>query len=164
MTLQRVQCGLVTVTAALFSIVNLVSGEYRVAVFSFACGAVWLLLERVGKRRSGTLFFVALAGVAILGVLSHHSIPIMVFGLSTNLAAWDLSRLLARVSLAPRNDRTAGLVQRHLRLLLVTVGAGLVLTLPAFVVRIPMNFVVFFVFVVSMMLVLRKALVYLRPA
>ncbi len=153
---------LVVCTVTLFSGVNLVSGNYPLAAFSFVSGFVWLGLEIKEQRFLTSFFFVAFMGVAILGAFNQSALPLMLLGVSTDLAAWDLSRFLARIGVASKNDDRAKLERRHLRLLFITVGVGLMLAWPALIVRIPMNFVVFFFVALVLILILRRSFLDLR--
>jgi hypothetical protein len=164
MTAKRVQWGLVIVTTSLLATVHLVSGGYQIAACSLVGGLIWLLLEINGRRRLSSFFFVGLIGVAVLGMLNRPaslgplSVPILALGVSTGLAAWDLSRFLARLAFVPRKDALVKLEQRHLHLLLITLGCGLVVILPAMVIRIPLGFGVVFMVVLLLMFVLRRSL------
>ncbi len=153
---------LVVCTTVLFSWFNLSSRNYSLAALAFAAGLVWLWLEIKEQRFLTSFFFVAFIGLAIPGAFNQSALPFMILGLSIDLAAWDLSRFLARISLVSKNDDRTRLERRHLRMLFITIGVGLMLAWPALAIRIPMSFVVVLGVALTLILILRKSFLDLR--
>jgi hypothetical protein len=162
MRTNRMLWGLIIVTAATFSVVNIISRQYVVAVISFVPGLIWLILEVKQRNPLNSLFFLFFLGVAVLAGLNSAPIPMTLLGLSTDLAAWDLSRFQARLMDEPNSEAKTRLETRHLQRLAVITCAGWFIAWLPTLIKISLDFVVVFVIMLLTMMTLRKSLLYLR--
>src|SRR5215813_9343629 len=156
MTVNRVLWALIIVTTATFSELNVIYGQYTTAITSFAFGVVWLRLEVKQWSHLNVLFFLFFLGRAIQGSLNNAPIPIILLGLSTDLAAWDLSRFRARLI-----DETDGEVKtllgtKHLQRLAPLICAGFLIALLPTIIKTSFDFVVVFLVMLLTMITLRK--------
>lgn len=162
MITKKVLWGLIVVTTAAFAFVCLMSQQHLLAFFAGGLGLIWLILEVKGENPLTSIFFLAFLVLAIVASLSSAPILIILLGLSTDLAAWDLSRFRARIANEIEHDTTTVLEIRHLQKLAVTVSAGvLIAVLPVFI-HFSIGFVAFGCVVVLAMIVLRRSVLYFR--
>jgi hypothetical protein len=162
MTTRRILLGLIIVTTLIFALVYTIFQQYLIAALALAAGLIWFKLEHDHDSTFVTLFFLWFLSLAILGSLNNLFPLWMLLGLCANLAAWDLSRLQARVTDAGRREIEPMLESRHLRWLFVAIGSGLLLAVLSTFVRISVNFVIFAVLTLLAMLILRASVFYLR--
>src|SRR5689334_2011992 len=94
----RVLYGLIILTSVLLAVANIVLQEYLLAGVAIVSVLIWLLLKIKEQEPPHSLFFVLFLGLTIFGSLRHISTLLMLLALSSNLAAWDLSRFLARIN------------------------------------------------------------------
>jgi hypothetical protein len=160
----KILWGLIILTTALVTLVDVAVQEYLIAVFAFALGSLWLILEINQKASSSSIFFLLFIILAIVGSLHNAPIPTMLLALTTDLTAWDLSRFQARVIHEAASDRRAALETKHLQKLGVTMASGFLLALSPLLVQLSISFVVFLLIVLLLMLTLRKSVLYLRDA
>src|SRR5258706_7980512 len=140
-------CGLIMITAVTFSFINMLSQQYLIAGTSFALGVIWLLLEVNKRRPLSTLFFLFFLGLAILGSLHSAPIPIILLGLSTDLAAWDLSQFQARIKDEAESEAKALLEITHLQRLAAITSVGFLIALLPTLIKISIDFVVLFIII-----------------
>jgi hypothetical protein len=159
---KRVLWGLIIVTAAAFSLVYAVSQQPLLAALAVGVGLLWLGLEVRGKNPLIPGFFLSFLVLAIVGSLISAPTLIILLGLSTDLAAWDLSRFRARIAAEIGSGTTAELEARHLRMLMVTAGAGFFMALPPVFVHFSINFVIFGCIMILAMIALRLSMLYFR--
>ena len=103
-------------------------------------------------------------GLVLWGGLQKLPILLMLFGASTTLAAWDLSRFRARVAEAGPGTIPGALETQHLRKLAVTAVSGFGIALLPLAVTVSLNFLVLIVLVLLTMWVLRRSILQLRDA
>src|SRR5512145_703623 len=89
--------GLVAVTAAVFAFIYAASQAYGLAALAIGLGAGWLTLEIKDEPSLATVFFLTFLTLALVGSFNQTSILTILLALSTDLAAWDLSRFRARI-------------------------------------------------------------------
>jgi hypothetical protein len=159
---KKVLLGLVAVTTAAFLFAYVASQAYLLAAFAVGLGLIWLILEMGGENPLGSVFFLAFLALAIVGSLSNAPIPIILLGLSTDLAAWDLSRFQARIADEIESDTTVGLQTKHLQKLAVTACIGFFIALLPVAIHISVNFVIFCFVMVLAMIALRRSMLYFR--
>ncbi len=161
MTIPKALLVLIVLMIILFPAAYVVSQDYLAAILALGLGTLWLVLEINGQPNSSSLFFVCFLGFAMWGSLRGLPIPVLLVGLSLDLAAWDLSRFRARTA---DDDPDTDLEAAHLQKLAVTIGAGFSLALLSTLIRlsISLNFVIFCVIVLLTVIVLRKAALSLR--
>lgn len=153
--------GLVALTAAFFSTVYVVSGEYILAIAAAGLGAMWFTAD-VKFASQGTLFFLAFVALAVIASLSDVPVPLILLALSADLAAWDVARFRARLTGQVEPDILAIMEERHLRVLAVTICAGfLVALLPVFV-HLSLPFVIVCLLLLLALLALRQSMRSLR--
>jgi hypothetical protein len=152
MMTKRILLRLIVVTTAVFSLASAASQQYLLSMVVLAVGLTWFTLENRQIQIATTLFFLFFAGLALVGSLNSLSGLAMLFGLSTDLAAWDLSRFRAR---AGKSEVEPKLETRHLKALFPTLGTGFLIALPPMFIAISANFVVFFFLTLLVMIVLR---------
>lgn len=153
--------GLVALTAAFFSTVYAVSGEYMLAILAAGLGVMWLAADmRIASQ--GTFFFLAFVALAVIASLSDIPVPIILLALSADLAAWDVARFRARLTGQVEPDILTIMEERHLRVLAVTICAGfLVALLPVFV-HLSLPFVTVCLLLLLALLALRQSMRSLR--
>jgi len=159
---KRALWSLVGVTTATLSIVSVISQAYLFAACAFLLGLIWLILEIKGKNPLTSVLFVCFAGLAVWGSLSNPSSLVMLFALSTTLAAWDLSRFRARIMNETEGEAKALLQKKHLQKLTAVTCLGFVIALPPLLIQISTNFVVMSFVMFLAMIALRKLVLYLR--
>jgi hypothetical protein len=159
---KKVLLGLVVVTTAAFSFIYAVSQQHLLAVFTVGLGFVWLILEVKGENHLSSVFFLAFLALTIVGSLGNAPILIVLLGLSTDLAAWDLSRFRARIADETESDTTAVLEIKHLQKLMVTACMGFFIALLPVFIHISIGFVIFGCVMVLAMITLRRSLLYFR--
>jgi hypothetical protein len=158
----KILYGLIILTSLLLTVTNIALQDYVIASVTIISGAIWLLLQIKKKEPSPSIFFILFLGLAILGSLRNISIPFMLLALTSDLAAWDLSRFQARISQEAESASKTLLELKHLQKLAITLSIGfLVALLPSFV-HISLNFAVFLFILLLIMLALRKSILYLR--
>jgi dolichol kinase len=159
---KKVLLGLIVVTAAIFAVIYGVMQEYLIATFSFALGLIWLISEIHNDRAANSVFFLSFLGLAIWGSLNSVPIPIVLLGLSTDLAAWDLSLFQARIADEAKSEARVLLEKKHLQKLAVTACAGFLIALPPAFIKISVDFVVIFLMIFLTVLTLKSAVSYLN--
>jgi hypothetical protein len=159
---KRVLWGLIVVTTAVFSLVYAVLQQPPLAAFVVGLGLLWLGLEVKGENLLASVFFLSFLVLAIVGSLISAPIWIILLGLSTDLAAWDLSRFQARMADATGSGTTAALEVQHLRKLIVTASAGFFIALPPVFIHLVIGFVIFGFVMVLTMIALRRSVLYFR--
>ena len=152
MITKRILLGLIVVTTAVFSLASAASQQYLLSMIVLAAGLTWFMLENRERQIVAPLFFLFFVGLTLAGSLNNLSVLVMLFGLSTDLAAWDLSRFRAR---AGKSEVEPKLEARHLKRLFPTLGIGFLLALPPMFIAIPANFVIFFFLTLLAIIVLR---------
>ena len=158
----KILYGLIILTSVLLAVASIVLQAYLFAGVAIISGVIWLLLQIKEQEPPHSFFFVLFLGLTILGSLRHISIPFMLLALSSNLAAWDLARFLARISLEEESASKTLMETKHLQKLAFTLAIGfLVALLPTFI-HISLNFVVFLFLLFLLILTLRKSVLYLR--
>ncbi len=90
--------GLIVITAAVFSFSYAAAQVYGFVAVAVGLGAAWLTLEVKREHRFATAFFLAFVALAVLASLKQASPLIVLLGLTTDLAAWDLSRFRRRIA------------------------------------------------------------------
>lgn len=86
-------------------------------------------------------------GSALLAGLNHEPSPLLLLGVVTDLAAWDLSRFRSRLKPFAGQDVSPDLYQKHLTQLAVPL---------------PLDFVAFLVLTLLAVILFRKAVLGLR--
>jgi hypothetical protein len=153
----------IAVTALIFSISLLVVKEYWLACAAFMPGLIWLTLEIYHKSPFPTLFFAFFVGIAVVASLKPIAAFIILLGLCTGLAAWDLSRFLTRLREVSETDAGALLTKKHLTKLSITLCVGYGAALLPLLFKLPMNFMALFALALLAMLALRRSILSLRP-
>ena len=110
MITKRVLWSLIVVTTAVFSLVYAVLQQPLLPAFAVGLGLLWLGLEVKGKNPLASVFFLSFLVLTIVGSLISAPILIILLGLSTDLAAWDLSRFQARIADEIRSLRKSDLI------------------------------------------------------
>jgi hypothetical protein len=159
---KRVLWSLIVVTTAVFGLVYAVLQQPLLAASIVGLGLIWLGLEVKGENPLAPVFFLSFLALAIVGSLNGASILIILLGLSTDLAAWDLSRFQARIADEIESGTAARLEEKHLRKLIITAGAGFFIALPPVFIHLTIGFVVFGLVIVLTMSTLRRSVLYFR--
>lgn len=162
MNIKKIQPALVIIITFLFSMAFLFLREYWIALFALAIGVSWLLVEKYKIEFLFNLYFTGFIWLAARGCISDLPIPLMLLGVCVNLAAWDLSRFLARIRQCQMQDPEPGLVKKHMRKLIITLCVGYILALLPITVRLSMNFMLVIVISLLIFFTLRQSLVSLR--
>ena len=162
MITKRVLWSLIVVTTAVFSLVYAVLQQPLLPAFAVGLGLLWLGLEVKGKNPLASVFFLSFLVLAIVGSLTSAPSLIILLGLSTDLAAWDLSRFQARIASEIGRGTTAALEVKHLRMLIVTASAGFFMALPPAFIHLAIGFVIFGFVMVLTMIALRRSMLYFR--
>jgi hypothetical protein len=154
---RRILFALIGGTTLVFSLSFLISKQYPIAVFSLALGLGWLLLEAIGRPRVSSFFFVCLIGIAAVASLIRLPSIIVLLGLSMDLAAWDLSRFLARTR-RPKSPTIPELDRRHLAKLSATLCAGYALASLPLLFKVSIDFVTLSFAVLLAVIALRESI------
>jgi len=154
--------GLIVATAAIFSMIYFSVGLYVQAGIALIAGIFWLSLEIRERQSFPTTFFLLFVGLVVVGALNRVMVLLLLAGLCAAIAAWDLSRFIARTRDKVEAEMKAVLEARHLQKLLVVTGLGFVIALPPTVVNLSLNFLTLAVLTLVMLLMLRASLLYLR--
>jgi hypothetical protein len=155
---KKVLWGLIVVTAAAFSVIYVMSQQRLLVFFAVGLGLIWLALEARKENPLGPVFFLAFLALAVAGSLSNAPLLITLLGLSTNLAAWDLSRFRARIADETESDITAELQRKHLHKLAVTASAGFFIALLPVYIHFSIGFVILCLVMVLAMIALRRSI------
>jgi hypothetical protein len=159
---KRVLWGLIIVTTAAFSLVNAVLQQPPLAALAAGLGLFWLSLEIRGRNPLTSVFFLSFLALAIVESLESAPILIILLGVSTDLAAWDLSRFQARIADEIGSSTTVTLEVKHLQKLAVTTSAGFFIALPPVFFHLAIDFVIFGCVMVLAMIALRRSMLYFR--
>lgn len=154
--------GLIIVTSSVIALVHVVSQAYVFATLSVVLGVIWVVHEEIQAGKFSTVLFVALLMLAILKGTDQSLIVLVLLGVSTNLAAWDLSRFRARIADETRQEVIALLESRHLSRLALTIGAGFVVAMLPVFIQISINFVVLLLMILLLMIALRRSVLHMR--
>ena len=149
---------LIVVTTTTLSSVFFATQANAMAFLTLALGFSWLILEINDKHAFSWLFFLTFLSLAGLGGLQNLSVPMLLLGLSTNLAAWDLSRFYARTSSEPQSELKSLLERNHAQKLFATLGMTFLVALVPVFIRISIGFVGLVLVVVVAMLALRRSI------
>jgi hypothetical protein len=158
----RLLYGCIVATTGIVAVAYLVSQSYAWALLAVALGTVWLFLEITNRPPLVSLFFLAFLSLAALGSLQNLPASVMLLGVSTNLAAWDLSRFRARIKPEMEIDMITMLERNHIQKLAPVLGIGFVLGLIPLLVTLSINFVALMCVVLLAMLVLRISVISLQ--
>jgi hypothetical protein len=162
MITKRILSGLIAGLTLVYLFVYAASQQYVIAFLSVVIGFVWFRLQDDQEQSLLALFFVFFLGLALLGTFTETPTPVLMLCVCVDLAVWDLSRFRARVSRARNGEIDPVLERRHLKRLFVPIGVGFVIAMLPSIFRISVNFVVFSVLILLVMLVLRASVLYLR--
>jgi hypothetical protein len=154
--------GLIVLTAATFSAIYVISQAYLIAALSFLVGLIWLNLEMTEKSAPASIFFLFFLALAIVGTLNNIPVAISLVGLSTDLAAWDLSRFRARITKDMERENESLLESKHLQILAVAIGSGFIIALSCSFIRISISFAALALFTLLAMVGLRNSILNLR--
>lgn len=167
---KNVLLGLIVVTAAVFAFVYGIVQLYPLAAVAVGLGIVWAALElRTLELRAMNLFgvvstvaFVAFVALAAGASLKQAPAPLVLLGLSTALAAWDVARFRVRIGSDVEAEPLAKLESDHLRKLAITISAGFLIALMPLAIQISLNFVVLLLLILIAVVALRRSMFYLR--
>ena len=142
------------VTAALS---NVLAGAYTAALLCVLTAAAWWWYFRrtVLAANAG---FVALVVLSAMALLWGGPPVLATLAVTAALGAWDLSRLVRRLSINVRIERGDDIERQHVRRLLMVLGAGLALGLLALLVRVGLSFPAVALMTLVMVFVLSNAI------
>jgi hypothetical protein len=160
--INKVLYGLIILTTAVLTLANLALQEYLIAALAVGLGSLWLILQIKKRESLNSGFFVFFLGLTISGSLRNVPILYMLFALSSNLAAWDLSRFRARIANEVESEQKTLLELKHLQKLTITVSIGFLVTLLPLFVHISTSFITFLCIILAVMLTFRRSIFYLR--
>jgi len=162
MNVKKIHQALVILTALIFALSFLFRREYWIALSAIAMGVCWLLTEKYKIGLLFNLFFVGFCWLAGRGSIDGLPAPLMLFGLCTDLAAWDLSRFLARTSECKVINPDPALVKKHLRKLGGSIVIGYILALIPTFIKLRVNFMVVIVVSLLILFFLGRSMIILR--
>ena len=162
MTTRNVLPILIVVTMAIFSVAYVVAQMNLIAAWTLVFGVIWLILELRGIGALNGIFLLVFLAFAVLGCLNDLSAPVMLLGVSTALAAWDLSRFRARIADEAEGNANPLLEAHRLQKLTLTLIAGYLLALVPTLVSLSLTFVSLAVITLVAMLLLRRSILALR--
>lgn len=160
----RLLLACITAATAIFSAAFLVSQTYVLALLGVVIGALWLYQARNNTLTSPAFYFLAFVFFAVAGCLQNLSTPLMLVGMTANLAAWDLSRFYARLHAETDNSLKTALEKNHLQKLGFALAVGVVLGLIPLLVSLSVNFIVLMGIVLVAMLIMRRSMHSFRSA
>lgn len=130
-----------TILAALLPAIGYaLGGRWVGAVASVALGGLWLAAQQRGWNGVEALGLVGFVSLAAVGVLLGLAAPMLLVGVVVALVAWDLDRFARRLRSAGHVEAERALVRAHLQRVLLAVGLGLLLSLVAGGIQIPLSF------------------------
>jgi hypothetical protein len=162
-TTRRVLLTLIAGATLIFSGAYVATQAYRTAALVLVLGSLWFILEYNQEQDLATVFLLCFVGIAIWASLNDLPAPVLLFGLSSSLAAWDLSRFRSRAAQGGQGDTPPSLETQHLRKLANTAVVGFLLALLPLLVSLPVNFLMLAVLVFLTIVVLRNVIVQIRP-
>jgi hypothetical protein len=162
MNTKRIEIALIVLTILIFSLSHLFTEKYWLAIASLVIGVLWVLAEIYKMSLLPHLFFVGFVGLAVIGSQNGLPAPLMLLGLCTDLAAWDLSRFQARLREFSQRNPDAELVKKHLGKLSGTICIGYILALLPLFIRFSMNFILVIGLTLLLLFALRKSILALR--
>ncbi len=155
--------GLVIAVTILFSMIYAALGNYVLTLVAFGLGGLWLTLDARIEGSEGTLFFLAFVALAMIATFYGTLGPLPVFGLSINLAAWDMSRFVARLTDEKDPALRAVLETRHQVILMVVISLGFLIALLPFLFQLAIPFVIVCGMVLLTLLMLQQSMRRLSP-
>jgi hypothetical protein len=161
---KRISLTLIAANALLFGGVYAISGRYLLAVFAVAGALTWFLVEHQENPMLTTPFFVLFMGLALWGCLQNLPVPVMLLGVSSSLAAWDLSRFHGRAIAEARGEIRPALELKHLQKLAITAVASFLVALVPLALTISLNFVALALLMLLLRWVLRRMMMQFRAA
>jgi hypothetical protein len=138
---KKILGGVIVLTVGTFSAGSIVTQAYLIAALAFTCGLVWLLLEITDKSALVAFFFSVFLALAVVETLNNAPFPLMLAGLSADLAAWDLCRFRARLMDGAEGEIEPSLEASHLQKLAAGIGSGFVIAVLFSSVRLSISFV-----------------------
>ncbi len=162
MTPKRTLIALIILTTLIFSLSHIFTEKYGVGIASFVIGVLWVLAEIYKMSFLPHLFFAGFIGCAVIGSQNGLPVPLMLLGLCTDLAAWDLSRFSARMREFTKRNPDAGLIKKHLGKLTITLCLGYVLAVLPLFFRFSLSFVAVIGISLLLLYTLRKSILALR--
>jgi len=158
----RALYGLIILTTAILTLANLILQAYLIAGLALVLGSLWLFLQIKKKESPNSIFFVFFLGLTVLVSLRNVPVLYMLLALSSNLAAWDLSRFQARIVNEVESAAKTSLELKHLQKLTITVPIGFLVALLPLFVHISISFIIVLCIILAAMLALRSSIFYLR--
>lgn len=162
MNTKSAACSLIVITTAAFSISAIISQQRLPMAVSIGLGVIWLVMELRGVNTLSSALFLGFLSLAIWGSLNGSPILVSLLGLSTNLAAWDLSRLQTRLADHAEGSAVALLERKHLRKLAVTLCLGFLIAVLPLIIHISISFAMFSLILLIAIGALRRSILYLR--
>lgn len=104
----------------------------------------------------------AFVGLAVVGGLNHPPSLLILIGVVADLAAWDLSRFLARLKPFTDKPLAPDLYRKHLIRLSITLGVGFSLAVLPLLITLPLDFVAFAGLTLLAMIALRRSILALQ--
>jgi hypothetical protein len=158
MTPKRIPIALIVLTTLIFSLSHILSGKYWIGLASCVIGVLWVLAEIYKMALLPHLFFASFIGFAAVGSQNGLPVPLMLFGVCTDLAAWDLSRFQTRIREFTKRNPGAEIIKKHLVKLTATIGIGYILACLPLFIRFSMSFIIVVVLTLLTILVLRQSI------
>lgn len=155
--INRLPAAAIGAATVILALALVLAENYLIAAVAVGLGLIWLLLEVYRKTAFTSLFFVVFIGLAAIGSVNREPSWLMVLGIAADLAAWDLSRFLDRLSGFSGKEIDAGLYRRHLYQLTIALGVGLGLAGLALMIRLPLDFVAFAALTLLAVIALRRS-------
>jgi hypothetical protein len=162
MTARNFLFAAITLAAVIFAGANLAGRKPWIALAALLVGLAWLLLEVYRRAYLASLFFTLFLAAAVLASVDQVPPLLVLLGLVASLAAWDLSRFLARVRRAAAAGAGPGLERRHLRKLALTLAAGYAAAALPLLFRLSLSFAALSAVALLAVIALRRAILALR--
>jgi len=132
------------------------------AIAPVAIGIIWALARNRLPGLVAHAGFLLFCGMAAGGITLGIAASPMLVGVVTSMAAWDVQRFQQRLKLVKKSSETDRLQQRHLRILLFTCAAGLLVGLIPLFNRQEFPFSVVFFLALFLVIMLTGAVRYLH--
>ncbi len=102
--------------------------------------ALWLFGQRRGLKWVSSLELLLFLGLATIGIWQRLTLGLMLLGIISALAAWDLESFIQRMEGAERVDHRDDLERKYLQRLVIIICSGALFAVAAIGLNVPFSF------------------------
>ncbi len=122
-------------------------GHWAGSVCAVGMGTFWFFSRRRTNRWLPHIFLFITMAVSVIAILSGADPLLGLAGSVFALITWDVHQLIGDLQGTPQKESTSRYEQRHLRSLVLAVGAGLSIAIIGRLIRLQLPFILLFVLV-----------------